>query len=64
MGLLTSFGVSKMSCKLDKKPCDPASLVCRLNPNDPNPYFNDSTSGARIPFINRYCCNFKKNEGK
>lgn len=52
-----------MSCKKDLKACDPDALICRLNPNDLDPHFYDSDSGARRVFVNRYCSNFKKSEG-
>jgi len=49
-----------MSCKIDLKPCDSGSPICRLNPNVKEPYYYDQSSGQKRIFLNRECSNFKK----
>lgn len=51
-----------MSCKVDGKSCDGDGKVCRLNPDDKEPFFYDDTDGRKHVFYNRFCSNFRKVE--
>lgn len=48
-----------MSCKLDNKKCDSDSLICRLNPNETEPYYFNQF-GEKSPLINSKCSNYAK----
>ena len=49
-------------CKIDDKPCDGASLVCRLNPTALEPMYYDGVDGTKRKFYNRRCFNYTERD--